>query len=55
MSRVVTWGFGGLDAGWEFFLEVDPSNMSIGGNFRKDYKVATMANYYEQVCGKANR
>jgi hypothetical protein len=23
--------------------------MSIGGNFREDYKVAMMANYYEQV------
>jgi hypothetical protein len=24
--------------------------MSIGGTFREYYKVASMANYYEQVC-----
>ncbi|WIA44583.1 hypothetical protein OEZ86_007306 [Tetradesmus obliquus] len=36
---------------WCGFFWVDPSNMSIGGNFREDYKVAAMANYYEQLLG----
>ncbi|KAF6257668.1 hypothetical protein COO60DRAFT_1207305 [Scenedesmus sp. NREL 46B-D3] len=36
---------------WCGFFWVDPANMSIGGNFREDYRVAAMAGYYEQLLG----